>query len=294
MRNLSFKATEEELKRHFEGANGGKKKGEGPTVTDVHILKRPDGRRVGCAFVQVRTRKKDRCRLACLLENCTRNVIQISKRLGRRITLFFSLSSLSTPSVSQMLSFGCQMGDPAEAAEAIRRTNGSDLGGRRIAVDWAVGKKEYQGSQEQQQNSVKKDTKEEPEEEEEEAVEVKPEVKEEEKSESEDDEDDEDDVEDETDEEDDEGPPSPKKRREDWPETGHDVGENKTVFVRNMVRPHNRLANNFFCHFCLFFPFQSFDSSEESLRDLCSRRFGRALFARAVVDRETGHPRGTA
>ena len=68
VRNLSFKATEEELKRHFEGANGGKKKGGGPTVTDVHILKRPDGRRVGCAFVQVRTRKKDRSRLVCLLE----------------------------------------------------------------------------------------------------------------------------------------------------------------------------------------------------------------------------------
>ncbi len=197
-----------------------------------------------------------------------------------------------------MLSFLSQMGDPAEAAEAIRRTNGSDLGGRRIAVDWAVGKKEYQGSQEQQQNSVKKDIKEEPEEEEE-AVEVKPEVKEEEESQSEDeedddDEDDEDDVEDETDEEDDEGPPSPKKRREDWPETGHDVGENKTVFVRNIVRQTTGCRITFFCYFILIFPFQSFDSSEESLRDLCSRRFGRALFARAVVDRETGHPRGTA
>ncbi len=66
VRNLSFKATEEELKRHFEGAKGGKTKGGGPTVTDVHILKRPDGRRVGCAFVQVRTRIKIDAHLLCV------------------------------------------------------------------------------------------------------------------------------------------------------------------------------------------------------------------------------------
>ncbi len=74
MRNLSFKATEEELKRHFEGAKSEGASGGGPTVTDVHILKRPDGRRVGCAFVQVRLRIKIDAHLLCV---CLKSVPEI-------------------------------------------------------------------------------------------------------------------------------------------------------------------------------------------------------------------------
>lgn len=43
VRNLSFKATEESIREHFQ------QYGE---VTNVEVLKKPDGKLVGCAFVQ--------------------------------------------------------------------------------------------------------------------------------------------------------------------------------------------------------------------------------------------------
>jgi len=53
---------------------------------------------------------------------------------------------------------------------------------------------------------------------------------------------------------------------------GHDVNENKTVFVRNL----------------------SFNSDEEDLRDMMEENFGKVLFARFVIDRATERPKGTA
>merc|ERR1712156_528663 len=55
-------------------------------------------------------------------------------------------------------------------------------------------------------------------------------------------------------------------------EKGHDVNENKTVFVRNL----------------------SFNSDEEDLRDMMEENFGKVLFARFVIDRATERPKGTA
>ena len=43
IRNLSFKADEDSLRSHFE---------ELGEVVDVNILRKPDGRMVGCAFVE--------------------------------------------------------------------------------------------------------------------------------------------------------------------------------------------------------------------------------------------------
>ena len=43
IRNLSFKADEASLRSHFE---------ELGEVVDVNILRKPDGRMVGCAFVE--------------------------------------------------------------------------------------------------------------------------------------------------------------------------------------------------------------------------------------------------
>lgn len=42
VRNVSFKATEESLKDHFSKFG---------TVEEVNLLKKPDGKLVGCAFV---------------------------------------------------------------------------------------------------------------------------------------------------------------------------------------------------------------------------------------------------
>merc|ERR1719513_123214 len=54
--------------------------------------------------------------------------------------------------------------------------------------------------------------------------------------------------------------------------TGHDVGEGKTVFIRNL----------------------SYDTDQEDLRDLMEEYFGGVVFAKLVMDKEMGHPRGTA
>jgi RNA recognition motif-containing protein len=46
IRNLSFKVTEEKIKEYF-GSCG--------VIKDINILKKPDGRLVGCAFLQFET-----------------------------------------------------------------------------------------------------------------------------------------------------------------------------------------------------------------------------------------------
>ena len=53
---------------------------------------------------------------------------------------------------------------------------------------------------------------------------------------------------------------------------GHDIGEGKTVFIRNL----------------------SYDSEEHELKALMEEFFGRVAFAKLVVDKVMGHPRGTA
>ena len=54
-------------------------------------------------------------------------------------------------------------------------------------------------------------------------------------------------------------------------ERGHDVNENKTVFIRNL----------------------SFNSDEEDLKDMMDQNFGKVLFAKICIDRVTEHPKGT-
>jgi len=53
---------------------------------------------------------------------------------------------------------------------------------------------------------------------------------------------------------------------------GHDIGEGKTVFIRNL----------------------SYDSEEQELKALMEEYFGRVAFAKLVMDKVMGHPRGTA
>jgi len=206
VRNLSFKAKPDSFREHFTSC------GE---VVDVNILKKPDGKMVGCGFVQFKT--------------------------------------------------------IAEASDAIKKLNGKPYLGRPVAVDWAVSKKEFDSKKEE--NEIKEEVdevKEEPEEEEIKQEAVEDDVKSESESSGDDDESDENEEE-QNDDDDEVGEGVPREKK-DWPKTGHDVGENKTVFVRNL----------------------GFESEESDLKAMLEENFGRVLFARMVIDKATGHPKGTA
>ncbi|EDW08499.2 RNA-binding protein 28 [Drosophila mojavensis] len=91
VRNISYKSTDETLREYF---------GQWGTLEDVHILKRGDGKLVGCAFVQYET-------------------------------------------VNQ-------------ATKAILKSNGKELLGRKIFVDWAIGKDEYAAKHQKDEPEDKK------------------------------------------------------------------------------------------------------------------------------------------
>ena len=88
-------------------------------------------------------------------------------------------------------------------------------------------------------------------------------------SESSGDDDESDENEEEQDDDDDDVGAGVPREKKDWPKTGHDVGENKTVFVRNL----------------------GFESEESDLKAMLEENFGRVLFARMVIDKATGHPK---
>ena len=211
IRNLSFKSNEESLKEFFS------KHGQ---VVDVNILKKPDGKMVGCAFVE-----------------------------------FKKMES---------------------ATEAIKSANGSKFLNRPIAVDWAVPKEVFAS-----QNDTVKDEPEETAENEagEEMESIKKESEDEDDGEEEESEEDEEEEmdEDEEDEEDQEMDEESdhEVKKDSAPahnlRTGHDINEGKTVFVRNI----------------------SFDTEEEDLAALMGEYFGPVVFAKLVMDKVMGHPRGT-
>lgn len=215
VRNLSFKATDDKLKSHFSTFGD---------VVDVNILKKKDGKMVGCAFIQYSNVK--------------------------------------------------------EASSAIKGLNGKNFLQRPVAIDWAVPKEQFQEKnpvkqepedqedQEEPEKEEKSDLADENSEEKEEDSEEKEEDSDENSQHSEDNEDYSDDNEDDLEEDDEEEPASKRPR---W-EKGHDINENKTVFVRNL----------------------SFNSDEEDFRDMMEETFGKVLFARFVIDKETEHPKGTA
>ena len=211
IRNLSFKAEEEDVRGHFS------KIGD---VREVKILQKPDGKRVGCAFIQ--------------------------------------FSTIS------------------EASKAIKKLNKSAIKGRPVAVDWALPKEEFQKGQKaptaDEDEGVDADATEK------DAGEAEAESGTEGSVEGEEEDDDEDDSDDDDDEgsEDDregseQGKEDPDKKNHNL-KTGHDIAENKTIFVRNIA----------------------FDSDEEDLRDMMAQNFGPVFFARMVIDKMTERPRGTA
>ncbi len=210
VRNLSFKAQEADVLKHF-GSCG--------SVQEVKILVKPDGKRVGCAFVQF-----DRV---------------------------------------------------ASAAQAIKKLNRTSILGRPVAVDWAIAKDQFQSgaeikvkSEPEDENGdgsgdgeMEEDDSEDHDDGENGGTE----------DESDQDEDEEEDEEDGDDDGDVEGEQEEKPFKHNL-KTGHDIAENKTVFIQNI----------------------SFESDEEDLRDMMEENFGAVLFARFVIDKMTERPRGTA
>ena len=216
IRNLSFKAEEEDVRGHFSAI------GE---VKEVKILQKPDGKRVGCAFINFST--------------------------------------------------------IAEAAKAIKKLNKSAIKGRPVAVDWALPKEEFQKGQkapvveedegsdsEAAENEPDKKLDEGEDEEDSESSDAEGDESEHDEEDSSDDDDDEEGEDDMGGSDDDET--EGEKKGHDL-KTGHDVAENKTVFVRNIA----------------------FNSDEEDLRDMMAENFGPVLFARLVMDKMTERPRGT-
>ena len=220
VRNLSFKATDDKIKSYFT-THG--------TVVDVNILKKKDGKMLGCAFVQY--------------------------------------------------------SDVKEAANAIKDFNGKKFLQRPIAIDWAVPKKEFQ------EKNASGDFESEPNTEVEKEKESDDEEKEEQKANDNDDDqgDDSDNENDSNEDEDEEGDENDSDSQDDgesedekdineptakklkW-DKGHDINENKTVFVRNI----------------------SFNADEEDLRIMMDQNFGKVIFAKFVIDKATEHPKGTA
>eukprot|EP00092_Neocalanus_flemingeri_P030909 GFUD01033566.1.p1 GENE.GFUD01033566.1~~GFUD01033566.1.p1 ORF type:complete len:687 (+),score=279.62 GFUD01033566.1:75-2135(+) len=210
IRNLSFKSDEDSLRKFFSP--------HGPLV-DVNILKKPDGRMVGCAFVEFKK--------------------------------------------------------VSDAETAVKASNAAKLLGRTIAVDWAVPKEVFNKKDEPQQEEMDTNDTENFEEEEEETVESD---EEDENAES-DEEDENEEIDDEDENEDDidnseeimegeeEFAPKPHNLK-----AGHDINEGRTVFIRNL----------------------SYDTEEEDLMDLMQEYFGPVMFAKLVMDKVMGHPRGTA
>lgn len=206
IRNLSFKSDEESLRTYFSK--------HGPVV-DVNILKKPDGRMVGCAFVEFK--KVD------------------------------------------------------DAGKAIKATNASQFMGRTMAVDWAVPKEVFKQQEIPEEND-------EGEKQESDMDSVKEDVEDQEDSEDDEEEQDDDQESDKTDEDEIDEVKDGEDHSEEGSlkphnlQTGHDISEGKTVFIRNL----------------------SYESDEEDLRDMIQEYFGPVLFAKLVMDKVMGHPRGSA
>ena len=152
-------------------------------------------------------------------------------------------------------------------------------------MDWAVPKEIFNDKKKEEgvkeETVVKEEIKEEDataEGEDEDSERVSEWIKEEDEDEEEDDSDaeegegDEDEEEDEGEEEEEQEDDLKVKKPAHNLKAGHDIGEGKTVFIRNL----------------------SYDSEEHELKALMEEYFGRVAFAKLVVDKVMGHPRGTA
>ncbi|XP_062469638.1 RNA-binding protein 28 [Pezoporus occidentalis] len=175
-----------------------------------------------------------------------------------------------------------QLRNVLEATKALRGMNMKEIKGRPVAVDWAVAKDKYQategtqGGKEEPGGGGEKKEEEEQNEEEKEEEQKEEEDGEEEEVEgddggSEDHSEQENEDEEEDEDEEDEAVKTPKKRCGRGGAPPSDVGEGRTVFIRNL----------------------SFDTEEEALGTLL-QRFGELKYVRVVLHPDTEHSKGCA
>lgn len=223
VRNISYKSTDDALRQHF---------GQWGTLEDVHILKRGDGKLVGCAFVQYET-------------------------------------------INQ-------------ATKAIMQANGKELLGRKVFVDWALGKNEYTAKNQKDEPEDKKPK-------------VEVEVKEESGSESGEEENvggsDEDDDAEENGDVKVSGPESDPDDDEEDEEDDEDEDEDKKDLKSKLnmenVKHEKHISNDVQQGCTVFIKNVPFDAEDNDLRKVC-RKFG--LVQYAIINRESvsGHSKGTA
>nr|XP_017010453.2 RNA-binding protein 28 [Drosophila takahashii] len=222
VRNISYKSTEDSMREHF---------GQWGTLEDVHILKRGDGKLVGCAFVQYET-------------------------------------------INQ-------------ATKAILHSNGKELLGRKVFVDWALGKDEYASKNPKEEPDEKKPK-----------VEVKEEDGEEkevkEESDEEAGEDESDSGEDsEAEDEDNDGESESEDEEEEDEDQKEDKDELKSKLDIENVKKEKQISNDVQQGCTVFIKNVPFDAEDADLRKVC-RKFG--LVNYAIINRQavSGHSKGTA
>ncbi|XP_030558364.1 RNA-binding protein 28 [Drosophila novamexicana] len=230
VRNISYKSTDEALRQYF---------GQWGTLEDVHILKRGDGKLVGCAFVQYET-------------------------------------------VNQ-------------ASKAILHANGKELLGRKVFVDWAIGKDEYAAKQQKDEPEDKKpklEVKEETDEDKSAAENKEKSIENDDKSgkesdveedeEQDDDDDDEDDNDDDVDDE---------NNGDDDDEDDKDKKDLKSKL--GQLKQEKTISNDVQQGCTVFIKNVPFDAEDADLRKVC-RKFGVVQYA--IINRQavSGHSKGTA
>ncbi|KAH8346421.1 hypothetical protein KR084_013060 [Drosophila pseudotakahashii] len=225
VRNISYKSTDDSMREHF---------GQWGTLEDVHILKRGDGKLVGCAFVQYET-------------------------------------------INQ-------------ATKAILHSNGKELLGRKVFVDWALGKDEYASKNPKEEPDEKKPK-----------VEVKEEdgdekeVKEESDEEAGEDEGDsgEDSEAESNEDEDNDGESESGDEEEEDEDQKEDKDELKSKLDIENVKREKQISNDVQQGCTVFIKNVPFDAEDADLRKVC-RKFG--LVNYAIINRQavSGHSKGTA
>ncbi|XP_017070376.2 RNA-binding protein 28 [Drosophila eugracilis] len=221
VRNISYKSTDESMREYF---------GQWGTLEDVQILKRGDGKLVGCAFVQYET-------------------------------------------INQ-------------ATKAILHSNGKELLGRKVFVDWALGKDEYTAKNPKEEEPEEKKPKVEAKEQNGNEAEVKEESDEDSKEEEVDSGEDSDGESDEDDASNDE----PEEEDEDRKE---DKDELKSKLNIENVKKQKQISNDVQQGCTVFIKNVPFDAEDVDLRKVC-RKFG--LVNYAIINRQavSGHSKGTA
>jgi len=168
-----------------------------------------------------------------------------------------------------------QMSNKAEAGMALKALNGTQLAGRAVAIDWALPKDKFESKQDavekkkvEEEMDVDADSDEDGDDDDDDQSEESHDTDDDKAMSSDDENDDDESDEDDSDEDEDEE--GEKEESKPIPERPSDVGEGRTMFIRNLP----------------------FTCEEEDVVELFSQ-FGAVNYAKLVIDRASGVPKGS-